>query len=675
MESNDPNEETTPDFSELLRKHVADPAKGRAFGQIVEHWQSMVYHSAYRRSGDATIAEDVVQKVFTILARKARAVSRHSSPLSWLFQTTKLETLHAMRGAQRRKRKHDALSKAELNEPSSSNHMSELKSTLDQALDRLSDVDRELVLLKFYEGRTYSEISKTTGRSQSANKMRLKRALEKLGESLKGQGVNLSVVAIGPGMLAEFTKASPLVASKVASSSLAGSSSIVTSNLITNTLSTMSTVKTISTATAVVVVLATIPFAIQMSTARSLDSEITSLSSQLSAAEAMPPPHEISSTSSTPRRSIRSIIHSPGKPFMAEEFITEVAGAFHSRDMLEILKILVPIGKMSQSDLAQAIAEVRQVESSQEEKAVAIEMLTQLVTTEGQIPELLDQLLSDESESLRYSSLMKSWAVNDPAAALAWLQAKGKDGSFIQKGTRDSPEVSLYNAFLSGLVTIDPTQAVEVLKGLSPEIKNDALSQFGYYLYLEGPDKMIPLISTMEPKDRARIVRRTANGYANDYSVDEALLWISAADLPSTELIEAKVDLASDHRLFDEKGIDGRIDWLVRDVGDEELSKYVSSFARKNYQINPRSLEKWIDSSPANELRDFMIDGLISYASTSRNGGQSMESLIPMAKKVQDPAEREKLYEVILKSAGESLKRKEAMSRAFIDAGVNLPTN
>ena len=679
MESNDPTEETTPDFSELLRKHVADPAKGRAFGQIVEHWQSMVYHSAYRRSGDATIAEDVVQKVFTILARKARAVSRHSSPLSWLFQTTKLETLHAMRGAQRRQRKHDALSKAELNEPSSSNHMSELKSTLDQALDRLSDVDRELVLLKFYEGRTYSEISKTTGRSQSANKMRLKRALEKLGESLKGQGVNLSVVAIGPGMLAEFTKASPLVASKVASSSLAGSSSIVTSNLITNTLSTMSTVKTISTATAVVVVLAAIPFAVQMSVARGLNSEVENLSTRIRAVEAIPPSVEASATSPTPRSTIRNIIHTPRTTFDAEGFIADVSSAFYSKDTMQMLKIMVPLGQMAQVDLATAIIDVSEFDGSQQEKSLALSMLTNFVTAEGDIPKLMERYFSrDEApyqgELTHYFSVMRAWAVDDPAAALAWLQAKKADGSFVAQGIKNSPESFLYGSYIAGLARTDPEKAIRTLERFDSDVKKSSFNQLGFALHQMESDKVIELVRTSKDEEtQSLIIGATLKRYAGKHSVDEALAWLSSANIQGGALLrDAKVTLASEQSYFGKQGIEGQIDWLVRDVKKEELSEYTRPFAMNLYLHNPGKLEDWINSAPVNEVRDIMIDSLITSASNSSKGEGRMETFVPMAKKVRDEADRMKLYELILNSGEEDPKQKEAIEQAFSQAGINL---
>ena len=586
MDPNDLTQETIPDFAAILRRHVADPANGRAFGQLVEQWQGMVYHSSFRRSGDSTIAEDVVQKVFTILARKARAVSRHSSPLSWLFQTTKLETLHAMRSARRRQRKHDALSEAELNEPSSSNQMTDLKSVLDQALDKISVADRELVLLKYYEGRTYAEICAITGRSESANKMRIKRALEKLNECLKGEGVTLSAAAIGPAILGELTKASPLAASKIAGASLSGASSIVTSNLISNTLSTMSTAKTISTATAIVAVLATIPYVIQMSTARGLDLEITSLSSQLKVAEAVPSPLATSPASLRARRSIRSIIHGSGEAFAAEKFIADVARAYQSRDTFQILMVIVPIGQMSQFDLAEAIAAVRETDGSPYDKSVALSMLSQLVTAEGDIPELLEQYLSDGaiSPEEEYSSVMQSWASKDPAAALAWLRARQEDGSLLPKGMGGSPESSLYSGFLAGLVTTDPEQALQIFKGLNSEVQRATVPQFGFALYQEGPDKVIALLrKTADQDTQALLIAATLHNYANEHSADEALAWLATANIEGAPLRDAKVDLASNQSLFGKQGIESQIDWLVRNAGDEELSDYTRPFAVNVY--------------------------------------------------------------------------------------------
>jgi hypothetical protein len=81
---------------------------------------------------------------------------------------------------------------------------------LDASLDQLAEKDRSLVIQRFFERKRFAEIAGTTGKSEAACKMQLKRALEKLAILLRSRGIALSVPVIATGLSAEFAKAAPL---------------------------------------------------------------------------------------------------------------------------------------------------------------------------------------------------------------------------------------------------------------------------------------------------------------------------------------------------------------------------------------------------------------------------------------------------------------------------------
>ena len=62
--------------------------------------------------------------------------------------------------------------------------VSNLKKVLEEALSRLSETQRSLVLLKDYEGYSYEEIGQITGLSESQVKVYLHRARVQLKEYL-----------------------------------------------------------------------------------------------------------------------------------------------------------------------------------------------------------------------------------------------------------------------------------------------------------------------------------------------------------------------------------------------------------------------------------------------------------------------------------------------------------
>ena len=73
----------TPD-RELLRRY-AESRSETAFAELVERHVHLVYSAALRQvNGDAHLAQDVAQIVFTDLARQAAPLSRRAVLTGWL---------------------------------------------------------------------------------------------------------------------------------------------------------------------------------------------------------------------------------------------------------------------------------------------------------------------------------------------------------------------------------------------------------------------------------------------------------------------------------------------------------------------------------------------------------------------------------------------------------------
>jgi len=90
--------------SELLRRYAEEKSEG-AFAELVERNVGLVYAAAIRQIGDADRAKDVVQSVFTDLARKATSLLRHPALLSWLFASTRYASRKVIRTEMRRRRR------------------------------------------------------------------------------------------------------------------------------------------------------------------------------------------------------------------------------------------------------------------------------------------------------------------------------------------------------------------------------------------------------------------------------------------------------------------------------------------------------------------------------------------------------------------------------------------
>src|ERR1035441_404123 len=74
---------------ELLRRYVFERSES-AFADLVQQHIALVYSAALRQTnGDAPLAEDITQVVFTDLARKAARLTRHTSLAGWLYTSTR----------------------------------------------------------------------------------------------------------------------------------------------------------------------------------------------------------------------------------------------------------------------------------------------------------------------------------------------------------------------------------------------------------------------------------------------------------------------------------------------------------------------------------------------------------------------------------------------------------
>src|SRR6266568_3353175 len=80
----------------LLREYV-ERCSETAFETLVRRHLDMVYSAAWRQTGDATLAEEVVQAVFVILARKASRLREGVVIAGWLYHTACLTARRALR--------------------------------------------------------------------------------------------------------------------------------------------------------------------------------------------------------------------------------------------------------------------------------------------------------------------------------------------------------------------------------------------------------------------------------------------------------------------------------------------------------------------------------------------------------------------------------------------------
>jgi RNA polymerase sigma factor (sigma-70 family) len=189
--------------SELLRRY-AEEASEDAFRELVRLRVSLVYGSAYRQLGNRQRAEEVVQAVFTDLAQKASALSRRAVLASWLYTSTHYAVANLVRKERRQRiREHEAYLMHDIDsEGGSRPEWDQMRPVLDEELNGLDARDRDAVLLRFFESKSFAEIGDALRLSEDAARKRVDRALERLRLRLGIRGIT-STSAVLSAILAE----------------------------------------------------------------------------------------------------------------------------------------------------------------------------------------------------------------------------------------------------------------------------------------------------------------------------------------------------------------------------------------------------------------------------------------------------------------------------------------
>jgi RNA polymerase sigma factor (sigma-70 family) len=151
----------------------------REYNECVNQYADNVYRFILKNLRHEDDARDVVQTAFEKMWRNRAEVDAAKSK-SYLFTVAYHSMIDHIRKVKRIQLKEEFNEGSRVQDKPANN----LKKVLEDALARLSETQRSLVLLKDYEGYSYDEIGKITGLSESQVKVYLHRARIQLKEYL-----------------------------------------------------------------------------------------------------------------------------------------------------------------------------------------------------------------------------------------------------------------------------------------------------------------------------------------------------------------------------------------------------------------------------------------------------------------------------------------------------------
>jgi RNA polymerase sigma-70 factor (ECF subfamily) len=162
-----------------------------AFREIVERYQAKVFSIIYGILRNRNDAEDIAQQVFAKIYFSIKNFDFRSSLLTWIYKITVNECYDYLRKKRVRKLVYESdFSNEDSARMENSGPIAEQSPAVDQQLaqrdlilkllEKISEEDRSLILLKEVEGHSVEELSQMTGMNENTIKVKLFRARQKL---------------------------------------------------------------------------------------------------------------------------------------------------------------------------------------------------------------------------------------------------------------------------------------------------------------------------------------------------------------------------------------------------------------------------------------------------------------------------------------------------------------
>ncbi len=147
--------------------------------------------------------------------------------------------------AKRRQREQEAHMQNELQSSATDEAWDQIAPLLDEALARLGESDRQVVLLRFFDNKSLAEVGTALGLGEDTARKRVSRALEKLRKIFAKRGVASTTAIIAGVISANSVQAAPAgLATAIAATAVKGSAGAVsTLTLVHGTLKIMTYAK------------------------------------------------------------------------------------------------------------------------------------------------------------------------------------------------------------------------------------------------------------------------------------------------------------------------------------------------------------------------------------------------------------------------------------------------
>ncbi len=562
-----------------------------------------------------------------------------------------------MRSERRRQRKIAALtSEAKTQESNTPHPMDKLPNwteavpVLDEALDRLSDKERNIIIQRFYEEKKFREIAAASGQTEGACKKRVQRALEKLSRMLSARGATFSATVIASALGSELTRAAPVQsAAAMVPKALAGTSSIPITTLLTDTFRTMSNLKTTTITAATVAVVAAIPFAQQSAEAKRLQAELQTVTSQQSsvqqgAANSMRTGVDLDQGAEG--LTAGSLLASFDGPVDNRAFIRHMMEVAGLSDPLTRSAVLSRLQRMSPEERMNLLRALKAYPMAMNAKDALAEKILSAAPAMSPGEKMDELIVWGRSVSQNY---LEDWANSDPDAAMQWFwerRASGELDPGLGTFHRNLYKDTLWD-LLRGVARKSPAKGLALYRALPrKEIDDSALgmiaSNIAHVEITKGEQRFyLEMLDTHRGDDRKTILMGVLSSFTRNELFDEGMAVVDEYVQSPTERDEFL------QSIFETNWKPGAgLDWLVASTPEEEIPAVMRRTARTASFMASRETLAWIDRQEPSIVRDNGYAGWIEEQLRS-SYYEDFPRVLPAADKIGDPALRGEIRQLI----------------------------
>lgn len=179
-----------------------------AQGKLVQLWYKRIYNFAYKFFFDHDLAMEVSQKTFISMYRHIEGLQEATRFRSWLYtiavnycreelrkrKANRSVSLHDLRPGEQEDSYQWEASTGRVDNPERQLRQSELSDLLQQCLLELSDEQREVVIMKEYEGLKFREIAEALQISENTVKSRMYYGLDGLKKILERRNITKETI-------------------------------------------------------------------------------------------------------------------------------------------------------------------------------------------------------------------------------------------------------------------------------------------------------------------------------------------------------------------------------------------------------------------------------------------------------------------------------------------------